>query len=320
MNKDTDIKTNYMNNDNKVIRPDSFDTYIGQQDIIENLNISIISAKQRNTSLEHILFYGPPGLGKTTLANIIAHEMNSNIKVITGTSIEKSGDIAAIITSLEEGDILFIDEIHRIPKIVEESIYSAMEDYKLHIKIGRDTDVNTITIDLPNFTLIGATTRNGMLTKPLRDRFSFQFRLKYYTIEELSQILMSSVTKINKEMDLETSYEIARRSRSTPRIAINLLKRLRDYSDYKQSKKIEFNDCLFYLDNILKINKYGYTEEDIKYMNILKSANKPLGIKTISSLMNEDIQTIEDTIEPYLIENEIIEKTASGRIIGKKYV
>jgi len=289
-------------------RPCRLRDYIGQNDIKELISINISSAKKRDSILDHILLYGPPGLGKTTLATIIANEMDSNIKIVNGTSLERVRDIILVLADLEESDTLFIDEIHRVPKKIEEAIYSALEDRKIYITV----EDKIIELDLPHFTLIGATTRVGMLSKPFRDRFTHIYRLQYYNIDELSTIIQNISEKMNIDINIEICREIAKRSRGTPRIAINLTKKVRDFYLY-DSREID-SKFLEYIFKKLKIDKRGLDEIDNRYLDILKREGKPVSLKTISSLLNEDITTIEEYIEPYLIENGFIKKTSSGRV------
>lgn len=299
------------------LRPIKFDDYIGQDDIKKNVKVAISSSKKRGHQLDHIMFYGPPGLGKTTIATIIANELGSNIKIVTGTSIDKPADLAMILMNIEEGDVLFIDEIHRIPKIAEEAIYSAMEDFQLNINVVDGNAMNVIKLNLPKFTLIGATTRIGMLTKPLRDRFGMTLRMNYYSIEDLCKIIKNASIKLEIGIDDEAAIEIAKRSRFTPRVSLKILKRMRDFADYLDKDIIDkevVDECL----SSMKIFEYGLDENDLKYLEILNLTNKPLAIKTLASKLNESIETIEDSIEPYLIENNFIEKTAKGRIITDK--
>ena len=299
------------------LRPIKFDDYIGQDDIKKNVKVAISSSKKRGHQLDHIMFYGPPGLGKTTIATIIANELGSNIKIVTGTSIDKPADLAMILMNIEEGDVLFIDEIHRIPKIAEEAIYSAMEDFQLNINVVDGNAMNVIKLNLPKFTLIGATTRIGMLTKPLRDRFGMTLRMNYYSIEDLCKIIKNASIKLEIGIDDASAIEIAKRSRFTPRVSLKILKRMRDFADYLDKDIIDkevIDECL----SSMKIFEYGLDENDLKYLEILNLTNKPLAIKTLASKLNESIETIEDSIEPYLIENNFIEKTAKGRIITDK--
>ena len=301
----------------KSLRPTYLDEYIGQEQIKKNLKVFIKAAKKREEPIDHMLFFGPPGLGKTTLANIIANEMNSNIKTISAPMLEKSGDLAAILTNLEEGDILFIDEIHRLKASIEEVLYSAMEDFRLDIVIGSGPAAQTIKIDIAKFTLIGATTRAGMLSNPLRDRFGISFRLNFYTNEELSTIIKLASKKLNKEIEDSASFEIAKRSRGTPRIALRLLKRVRDFSEIENEKLITLKTTKYAL-NELGINEYGFDELDIKFLTLLANSKKPLGLSTIAASLSEDEGTIEDVIEPFLIANNFIEKTPKGRVATRK--
>ncbi|MBK2000344.1 MULTISPECIES: Holliday junction branch migration DNA helicase RuvB [Campylobacter] len=300
------------------LRPSSFDGYIGQESIKKNLNVFIAAAKKRNECLDHILFSGPAGLGKTTLANIISYEMEANIKTTAAPMIEKSGDLAAILTNLSEGDVLFIDEIHRLSPAIEEVLYPAMEDYRLDIIIGSGPAAQTIKIDLPKFTLIGATTRAGMLSNPLRDRFGMQFRLEFYKDNELATILQKAALKLNKVCEEDAALEIAKRSRSTPRIALRLLKRVRDFADVNDEKNITLkraNEAL----NSLGVNELGFDAMDLRYLELLTAAKqKPMGLASIAAALSEDENTIEDVIEPYLLANGYIERTAKGRIASHK--
>jgi Holliday junction DNA helicase RuvB len=301
----------------KSLRPQNLDEYIGQEQIKKNLKVFIQAAKKRGESLDHILFFGPPGLGKTTLANIIASEMGSNLKTISAPMLEKSGDLAAILTNLEDGDILFIDEIHRLKASIEEVLYSAMEDFRLDIVIGSGPAAQTIKLDVARFTLIGATTRAGMLSNPLRDRFGMSFRLNFYNHEELSEIVRLAAKKLDKEIEQNAAVEIAKRSRGTPRIALRLLKRVRDFAEIKDEKTISHKTTKYALDE-LGINEHGFDELDIKFLTILAEAKKPLGLSTIAAALSEDEGTIEDVIEPFLIANGFIEKTPKGRIATKR--
>ena len=300
------------------LRPSSWDDYIGQEKIKRNLKVFIEASKKRGEALDHILFYGPPGLGKTTLSYLISNEMNTNIKITAGPMIEKSGDLAAILTNLEEGDILFIDEIHRLSPAVEEILYPAMEDYRLDIIIGSGPAAQTVKIDLPRFTLIGATTRAGMLSNPLRERFGMHFRMQFYDHEELSKIIQIAAQKLNKECQKDASTEIARRSRGTPRIALRLLRRVRDFAEVENETKINIKRCQYALDE-LGVNETGFDEMDINLLELLvTNRGKPMGLSTIAAALSEDEGTIEDAIEPYLLANGYIERTARGRIASVK--
>ncbi|WP_086253639.1 Holliday junction branch migration DNA helicase RuvB [Campylobacter sp. P091] len=297
------------------LRPLNFDEYIGQDKIKANLEVFIAAAKKRGECLDHALFYGPPGLGKTTLAHIIASKMNANIKITSAPMIEKSGDLAAILTNLEEGDVLFIDEIHRLSPAIEEVLYSAMEDFRLDIIIGSGPAAQTIKIDIPKFTLIGATTRAGMISAPLRDRFGMQFRLQFYNADELAQIISLAANKLGKLASKEASLEIARRSRGTPRIALRLLRRIRDFAEVADESKISHERAKIALDS-LGVNELGFDEMDLKYLNILAYSTRALGLSTIAAALSEDEGTIEDVIEPYLLSNGYIQRTAKGRILS----
>ena len=297
------------------LRPSNFDEYIGQDKIKANLEVFIAAAKKRGECLDHALFYGPPGLGKTTLAHIIASKMNANIKITSAPMIEKSGDLAAILTNLEEGDVLFIDEIHRLSPAIEEVLYAAMEDFRLDIIIGSGPAAQTIKIDIPKFTLIGATTRAGMISAPLRDRFGMQFRLQFYNADELAQIISLAANKLGKLASKEASLEIARRSRGTPRIALRLLRRIRDFAEVADESKISHERAKIALDS-LGVNELGFDEMDLKYLNILAYSTRALGLSTIAAALSEDEGTIEDVIEPYLLSNGYIQRTAKGRILS----
>lgn len=300
------------------LRPDAWNDYIGQEQIKKNLGVFIEASKKRDESLDHVLFYGPPGLGKTTIAMIIANEMNTNIKVTAAPMIEKSGDLAAILTNLDEGDILFIDEIHRLSPAVEEILYPAMEDFRLDIIIGSGPAAQTVKIDLPRFTLIGATTRAGMISNPLRDRFGMNFRMNFYTTQELAKIITQASDKLNKSIVQEAALEIAGRSRGTPRIALRLLRRVRDFSDVADEDVIHHERAKFAL-NQLGINTNGFDEMDIKFLEFLMNANgKAMGLSTIAAALSEDEGTVEDVVEPYLLANGFLERTARGRIATAK--
>ena len=300
------------------LRPSSWDEYIGQEKIKKNLKVFIEASKKRDEALDHILFFGPPGLGKTTIANIIATEMNTNIKTTAAPMIEKAGDLAALLTNIEEGDILFIDEIHRMSPAIEEILYPAMEDFRLDIIIGSGPAAQTVKIDLPRFTLIGATTRAGMLSNPLRERFGMHFRMQFYTADELTKIVAQAAHKLEKPAEAKASSEIARRSRGTPRIALRLLKRVRDFSEVANENKVSLARAKYALDE-LGVNNLGFDEQDIQLLELLVSAkNKPMGLSTIGAALSEDEGTIEDVLEPYLIANGYIERTARGRIATQK--
>lgn len=300
------------------LRPSSFEDYVGQEKIKSNLAIAIAAAKKRADVLDHVLFYGPPGLGKTTLAHIIAAQMGAAIKVTAAPMIEKAGDLAAILTNLQSGDVLFIDEIHRLSPAIEEVLYSAMEDFRLDIIIGSGPAAQTIKIDIPHFTLIGATTRAGMISAPLRDRFGMQFRLQFYTHAELARIVQIASVKLGKESAADASAEIARRSRGTPRIALRLLRRIRDFAEVRDEGAISHDRVREGLE-ALGVDEQGFDEMDIKYLEILFDAKRrALGLSTIAAALSEDEGTIEDVIEPYLLANGYIEKTAKGRIVTDK--
>ena len=300
------------------LRPSSFEDYVGQEKIKSNLAIAIAAAKKRADVLDHVLFYEPPGLGKTTLAHIIAAQMGAAIKVTAAPMIEKAGDLAAILTNLQSGDVLFIDEIHRLSPAIEEVLYSAMEDFRLDIIIGSGPAAQTIKIDIPHFTLIGATTRAGMISAPLRDRFGMQFRLQFYTHAELARIVQIASVKLGKESAADASAEIARRSRGTPRIALRLLRRIRDFAEVRDEGAISHDRAREGLE-ALGVDEQGFDEMDIKYLEILFDAKRrALGLSTIAAALSEDEGTIEDVIEPYLLANGYIEKTAKGRIVTDK--
>jgi len=300
------------------LRPSSWDEYIGQEQIKKNLKVFIEASKRRNEALDHILFFGPPGLGKTTIANLIAIEMGANIKTTSAPMIEKSGDLAAILTNIEEGDILFIDEIHRMSPAIEEILYSAMEDFRLDIIIGSGPAAQTVKIDLPRFTLIGATTRAGMLSHPLRERFGMHFRMQFYNHEELSEIVKIASIKLDKVTKPDASLEIAKRSRGTPRLALRLLRRVRDFAEVANRDEIDIETTKYGLDQ-LGVNDLGFDEEDIRLLELLISAKgRPMGLSTIAAALSEDEGTIEDVIEPYLLANGYIERTARGRVATEK--
>lgn len=305
-------------NTEESLRPITLDSYIGQKKVKENMRIYIEAAKQRNEPLDHVLLYGPPGLGKTTLSNIIANEMNANIRTTSGPAIERPGDMAAILNNLNEGDILFIDEIHRVNRLIEEVLYPAMEDFVLDIVIGKGADAKSIRIDLPKFTLIGATTRIGLLTAPLRDRFGVINRLELYTPQELSTIVIRSARVLNIDIDEAGAIEIARRSRGTPRIANRLLKRVRDFAQVKYDGVINETVAKDSLD-ILEVDKNGLDLIDKKLLlcMIEKFDGGPVGVETLAVSIGEEAETIEDVYEPYLIQQGFIKRTPRGRVVTK---
>lgn len=305
----------------KNLRPRTMDEYIGQETLKEKMNIYIEAAKKRNSSIDHILLYGPPGLGKTTLAGVIASEMGSNLKITSGPIIDKAGDLAAILTSLEENDILFIDEIHRLNTSVEEILYPAMEDGELDIIIGKGPSARSIRIELPHFTLIGATTKAGLLSSPLRDRFGVTHKMDYYTEKEIIEIVKRAARVLGTTIDNESAQEIALRSRGTPRIANRFLKRIRDYCDIKGNGRIEQQLTLKGL-KILGIDKGGLDELD---REIIKSiienyGGGPVGIETLSLLLGEDKRTLEEVYEPYLVKIGYIKRTPRGRVVTEKAI
>ena len=301
------------------LRPLTLKEYVGQKDLKENLKVFIGAALHRNEPLDHVLLYGPPGLGKTTLAHVIAHEMGSNIKVVTGTTIEKTGDLAAILSDLEPGDILFIDEIHRLPRVVEESLYSAMEDFRFDIVINRDTNSKSISINLPPFTLIGATTRAGDLSAPLRARFGIVEKLNFYTVDEIKDIVKRTSKVLNTEIDEEGRMEIAKRSRGTPRIANRLFKRVRDFANYQHKDFVNYQDTINAL-NALKVDSIGLDDVDIRYLKTLIERFKggPVGLESLANAIGEEIMNLEDVYEPYLLQIGFIDRTPRGRVARDK--
>ncbi len=315
------ITNNKIEEDNfeSSIRPISIDEYIGQAEVKENLKIFIRASKLRDESLDHVLLYGPPGLGKTTLAHIIANELEKNIKTASGPSIEKSGDLAAILSTLEPGDVLFIDEIHRMPRYIEEILYPAMEDFSLDIIVGSDGNSRNIKIDLPPFTLVGATTRAGDLSSPLRDRFGIISKLNYYTVEELDRIIKRTSKVLDVEINDNASLVLAKRSRGTPRVANRLFKRVRDFALVMGNGKIDLEIAKLSL-NRLKVDELGLDETDKQLLEsiIFKFNGGPVGIEAIAASIGEEITTIEDVYEPYLLQLGLLKRTPRGRMVTDK--
>lgn len=313
------IETSVIEEDVKIessLRPLSFDDYIGQEKAKSSLKVYIEAAKERNDSLDHVLFYGPPGLGKTTLSGIIASEMGTHMKVTSGPAIEKPGDIAAILNGLSEGDVLFIDEIHRLNRQVEEVLYPAMEDYAIDIIIGKGATAKSIRLDLPRFTLVGATTRAGLLSAPLRDRFGIIHRLEFYSVDELAKIIINSAKVLGVQIDPNGAVELARRSRGTPRLANRLLKRVRDFAQVRYDGVITETVANTALD-LLEVDKYGLdnTDRNLLLTMIEKFSGGPVGLDTLAAAIGEDAGTIEDVYEPYLIKNGFINRTPRGRVV-----
>ena len=311
------IETEITEEDRRIeggLRPQTLDDYIGQEKAKKNLRIYIEAAKQRGDSLDHVLFYGPPGLGKTTLAGIIANEMGVHMKVTSGPAIEKPGEMAAILNNLQEGDVLFVDEIHRLNRQVEEVLYPAMEDFAIDIMIGKGSSARSIRLELPRFTLVGATTRAGLLTAPLRDRFGVIHHLEFYTDEELQQIILHSARILKVEIEPEGAMELARRSRGTPRLANRLLKRVRDFAQVQYDGKVTARVASLALD-LLEVDRYGLDQTDRLLLTtvIEKFGGGPVGLDTLAAAIGEDSGTIEDVYEPYLIKNGFLNRTPRGR-------
>ena len=297
------------------LRPQTLDDYIGQEKTKNTLKVYLEAAKQRHDALDHVLFYGPPGLGKTTLSGIIANEMGVHMKVTSGPAIEKPGEMAAILNNLQEGDILFVDEIHRLNRQVEEVLYPAMEDYAIDIMIGKGASARSIRLDLPKFTLVGATTRAGLLSAPLRDRFGVMHHLEFYTHEELQTIIIRSAQVLGVEIDTKGAAEIAKRSRGTPRLANRLLKRVRDFAQVKYDGKITYDVACFAL-NLLEVDRYGLDKIDRRILQtlIVNFQGGPVGLETLAAAIGEDSGTLEDVYEPYLLQNGFLNRTPRGRM------
>jgi Holliday junction DNA helicase RuvB len=301
------------------LRPQTIDEYIGQANSKGNLRIFMEAANKRNEALDHVLLYGPPGLGKTTLAHVIANEMHGNIKVVSGPSIEKTGDLAAVLSQIEEGDVLFIDEIHRLPRIVEEMLYSAMEDYYINVVIGKDAQARSIRLDLPAFTLVGATTRAGDLSAPLRDRFGITLKLEYYNEEELFRIITRTARVYDTGIEPLAAKELAKRSRGTPRIANRLFRRIRDFATLENDGVITLKTALNALD-ALQVDSSGLDNVDIKFLNgiIERFKGGPVGLEAVASAIGEEVMTLEDVSEPYLLQIGFINRTPRGRVATEK--
>lgn len=301
------------------LRPTCLSQYIGQKELKDNLKVFVGAALHRDEPLDHMLFYGPPGLGKTTIAHVIANEMHANIKVASGPSFEKVGDLGALLSTIEPGDVVFIDEIHRLPRIVEEALYSAMEDFVFNIIINRDTSNKALELKLPPFTLIGATTRAGDLSSPLRARFGFTEKLNYYTVEEISQIVERTAKVFNSTIDPKAALEIAKRSRGTPRIANRLFKRVRDFANYEGKDDISYDNAIKAL-TALKVDSIGLDDVDIRYLRTLSERfnGGPVGLDTLASAIGEETMNLEDVYEPYLLKIGFIDRTPRGRVMTQK--
>lgn len=314
------LSAQHVNEDeDRSLRPQRLSDYVGQNDLKENLSVFIEAARQRQESLDHVLLYGPPGLGKTTLAYILSNEMNVNIRVTSGPSIERSGDLAAILSALEPGDVLFIDEIHRLPKVVEEVLYPAMEDYAIDVVVGKEASVRSIRLDLPPFTLVGATTRAGDLTAPLRDRFGIVSKLDYYSIAELVAILKRTALVLDTQLSDEAAMELAQRARGTPRIANRLFRRVRDFAQILNQGSINAEVAVHALDR-LKVDHLGLDDVDVRYLKgiIERFKGGPVGLEAIASSIQEEAMTLEDVYEPYLLQIGFINRTPRGRVVTSK--
>ena len=301
------------------LRPQTLKEYVGQAELKDNLKIFIGAARHRGETLDHVLLYGPPGLGKTTLAHVIANEMKAQIKILNGPSIEKPGDLASILTTLEPGDVLFIDEIHRLPRVVEEVLYGAMEDFRLSIIIPRESGASSLNLDLPPFTLVGATTRAGDLSAPLRARFGITEKLNFYTVKEIEDIVRRTAKVFNTEIDEKAAEEIARRSRGTPRIANRLFRRVRDFANYEGKDVIDYDDAIKAL-TALKVDCLGLDDVDIKYLETIADRfnGGPVGLETVASSIGEEVMNLEDVYEPYLLQIGFINRTPRGRVISER--
>lgn len=313
------IKHGYIKTKENNLRPQTLVEYIGQEKIVKTLKMFLDAMKKRGHASEHLLLYGPPGIGKTTLAYIIAHELKTEIKITSGPVLQKNGDLAAILTNLKDGDILFIDEIHRIPKSVEEVLYPVLEEYHLDIIIGKGPSARTVRLDIPKITIIGATTRLALLSGPMRDRFGLVLRLDFYNDKDMTQIVTRSAKQLNLPITPEAANSIAMRSRKTPRIANNILKRARDFLEVNLHSSIN-QDMLDKVFNLLDLDEMGLNQQDRKYLRLIgeKFQNNPIGLDTIALSLSEDVQTIEEFVEPYLLQSGLIKKTSRGRVLTSK--